>query len=123
MRLAIVVDHLIQNGGAERVLAAIHEIWPEAPIYTSVHNPGLTHAELRDADVRTSMLQPLAKNNKLFRLAMPFYPYAFEQFDFSGYDIVLSTSSSFAHGVVTQPGTIHICYCHTPCLLYTSPSP
>ena len=114
LRVAIVHDHLAQTGGAERVVAAMHEIWPDAPIYTAVYDAAATHPVFREADIRTSFLQRWARNTRVFRLAMPLYPFAFEQFDLRGYDVVLSTSAGFAHGVVTQPETCHVSYCHTP---------
>ncbi len=116
MRIALVHDDLTQRGGAERVVAAMHAIWPEAPIFTSVYDPEATFPEFKDADVRTSFLQkvPLAgqarHNKKFFAL----YPMAFETLDLRGYDVVLSSSTRFAHGVITGPETLHICYCHAP---------
>lgn len=114
LKIAIVHDHLAQTGGAERVVAAMHGIWPDAPIYTAVYDKEATHSIFGSADIRTSFLQRWATNPRIFRMAMPLYPFAFEQFDLRGYDVVLSTSAGFAHGVVTQPETCHISYCHTP---------
>ncbi len=114
MRVAIVHDYLAQAGGAERVVEAMHGIWPEAPIYTSVYDPEATLPAFKKMDIRTSFLQKWARNSRIHKLALPFYPAAFEHFDMSGYDVVVSSTSGFAKGVVTGPETCHICYCHTP---------
>jgi glycosyltransferase involved in cell wall biosynthesis len=113
-RVAIVHDHLAQAGGAERVALALHRAFPGAPIFTAVYDADATYPEFRAADVRTSFLQRWARRTKIFRLAFPFYPAAFEHFDLGGFDVVVSSSSGFAKGVITGPETCHICYCHTP---------
>jgi glycosyltransferase involved in cell wall biosynthesis len=119
MKIALVHDYLVQYGGAERVLEAFAEIWPEAPVYTLIYD-GRRLRRLAGRDflkgrqIRTSFLQkfPFSKSrHRMFSLLMPL---AVEQFDFSGFDVVLSDSASFAKGVITKPDTLHICYCHTP---------
>ncbi|HUT16638.1 MAG TPA: glycosyltransferase [Anaerolineae bacterium] len=114
MRVAIVCSWLNQYGGAERVLEAVHAMYPEAPVYTSLFYPGALPAAYRDWDVRTSFLNRLPLVRRHHQWLLPFYPYAFEQFDFADYDLVLSVTSAFAHGIVTHPKTLHICYCLTP---------
>lgn len=116
LRVAIVHDYLAQAGGAERVIEAMHELWPDAPIYTSVYDPKATFACFADMDIRTSFLQRLqvARSAKTHKMMLPLYPAAFEHFDMSGYDVVVSNTTSFAKGVITGPETCHICYCHTP---------
>ena len=115
MKVALVHDYLTQAGGAERVVAAFHDMYPEAPLYTSVYDAEKTLSCFKKMDIRTSFLQawPLA-SRRLHKLALALYPMAFEQFDLDSYDVVLSSSSSFAKGVITGPDTCHICYCHTP---------
>jgi glycosyltransferase involved in cell wall biosynthesis len=115
MNIAIAHDYLTQCGGAERVAGAFHDLYPEAPIYTSVYNRGKTLECFDRADIRTSFLQnlPLVSSH-LDKFALAAYPLAFEQFDLSSYDVILSSSSSFAKGIITGPETTHICYCHTP---------
>jgi len=113
VRIAIVHDYLMQAGGAERVVEAMHQIWPDAPIYTSVYDAATLPA-FQTMDVRTSVLQRWVGKPHFHKLALPFYPVAFEQFDLSGYDVVLSSTTGFAKGVITGPETCHICYCHTP---------
>lgn len=113
MRVALVYDRVNKWGGAERILLALHELFPDAPLYTSVFNPRQA-SWARVFDVRTSFLQqiPTARTaHEYFALAMPI---AFENFDFSGYDLVISVTSEAAKGIVTLPGTKHICYCLTP---------
>ena len=115
MKTALVHDYLAQAGGAERVAAAFHTLFPSAPLYTSVYDPAATLPSFAEMDVRTSFLQRWPFSSRRFhKLALPYYPAAFEGFNFSGYDLVLSSSSSFAKGIITPPETCHICYCHTP---------
>jgi glycosyltransferase involved in cell wall biosynthesis len=116
MKIAIVHDYLAQAGGAERVVEAIHGIWPDAPVYTSVYDPKATLPCFKEMDVRTSFLQnfKFLKSAKFHKLALPLFPAAFEHFDMSGYDVVISNTTSFAKGVITGPETCHICICHTP---------
>lgn len=115
MKTALVHDDLVQAGGAERVVVALHRMFPQAPIYTSLYDRKTTLAYFERADVRTSYLQktPLA-GRRLHKLALPLFPSAFEQFDLSGYDLVLSNTTRFAKGIITPPETCHVCYCHTP---------
>jgi len=115
MKTALVHDDLVQSGGAERVAAVFHALYPKAPLYTAIYDPRTTLPAFADADIRTSFLQrsPIA-SRRLHKLALPYFPSAFEEFDFTGYDLVLSSSSRFAKGVITGPETCHICYCHTP---------
>ena len=115
MKTALVHDDLIQKGGAERVVASLHGLFPDAPLYTSVYDQRTTLAGFAGLDIRTSFLQQwLGGSGRLHKMALPYFPLAFEQFDFSGYDLVLSSCSRFAKGVITPPSTCHICYCHTP---------
>jgi len=114
MRVALVHDYLVQYGGAERVLEAFCELFPDAPIYTILYDKNAMHGAFADRDIRTSFLQrsPIARrHHRLFPLLMPV---AVEQFDFSQFDVVLSDSSSYAKGIITHPHTLHICYLHTP---------
>lgn len=114
MRIALVHDYLNQWGGAEKVLQAFCEIWPNAPIFTLVYDSKRTRGVFEGRKIFTSFLQkiPFLKNNH--RLFLMFMPEAIESFDLSGYDIVLSDSASYAKGVITSPETLHISYCHTP---------
>lgn len=114
MKVALVHDYLVQHGGAERVLEAFAEMFPEAPIFTLIHDKSAMHGAFEGWDIRTSFLQkvPFARrNHRIFPLLMPL---AIEQFDFRGFDLVLSDSSSYAKGIITGPDTTHVCYMHTP---------
>lgn len=114
MKVALVHDYLNQYGGAERVLEAFCQLWPKAPIYTLLYDRQKTGRVFEGRQIYTSFLQkvPLVKSHH--RPFLMFMPSAIEQFDFSEYDLVLSDSSSYAKGIITQPSTKHICYCHTP---------
>lgn len=116
MRVAIVHDDIVQWGGAERVLLGLSEIYPDAPIYTSVYDRNnLTLKKLfRSKKIITSFLQKIPGWKKMYKSLLPFYPIAFEQFDFSAYDLVISHTTRFAKSIITKPETKHICYCHTP---------
>ena len=114
MKIALVHDYLVQCGGAERVLECFCELYPEAPIFTLVYNKKLMHGMFEGKDIRTSFIQKLPFASKRHRIFPPLMPMAIEQFDFSGYDLVLSDSSSFAKSAITGPQTLHICYMHTP---------
>jgi glycosyltransferase involved in cell wall biosynthesis len=114
MKVAIVHDYLNQYGGAERVLEALHDNYPSAPVYTSIYARETMPAQYRTWDIRTSFMQRLPGVTKLHQLYLPLYPTAFETFDLSRYNVVLSSSSAFAKGVITEPTALHICYCHSP---------
>jgi glycosyltransferase involved in cell wall biosynthesis len=114
MKVAIVHDYLNQYGGAERVLEALHDLYPGAPVYTSMYAPKTMPAAYKKWDIRTSFMQRLPRIAKLHQLYLPLYPTAFETFDLSGYDVVLSSSSAFAKGVITEATALHVCYCHSP---------
>src|SRR5215212_1203530 len=105
MRLAIVHDYLNQYGGAERVLNALHDLYPAAPIYTSIYDPSRMPASYRQFDIRTSFMQRLPGVATHHQAYLAFYPVAFESFDFSDYQVVLSNSSAWSKGIVTSPET------------------
>lgn len=113
MKVALVYDRVNKWGGAERVLLALHKLFPNAPLFTSVYNEQTAKwAEV--FDVKTSFLQklPFAKTRHEF---FPYLmPSAFENFSFDEYDLVVSVTSEAAKGVITKPTTKHICYCLTP---------
>ncbi len=116
MRVALVHDDLVQWGGAERVLVGLCEIFPDAPIFTSVFdysNPQLLQ-NFGTKKIYTSFLQKIPGWKKLYKVFLPLYPLAFEQFVFDGYDLVISHTTRFAKSIITKPETLHISYCHTP---------
>jgi len=114
MKVALVHDYLNQMGGAERVVMAFHQLFPGAPIYTSIYDPQRVDPAFQDMDIRTSFMQKLPLVTKHHQPYLPLYPFAMESLDLRGYDLVLSSSSAFGKGVITRPETMHICYCHTP---------
>ncbi len=115
LKVALVHDFLNQYGGAERVLKVLHEIFPQAPIYTLLYDKEKMKGEFKDADIRTSFLQKFPRFlRKRHKWLLPLMPTAPETFNLRGYDVVVSSSSAFAKGVVVKPKTIHICYCHSP---------
>ena len=114
MRVAIVHDYLNQKGGAERVVAILHEMFPEAPIFTSIVDRSILGPELINADIRPSWMQRLPGWRKHFKKYLLFYPIAIESFDLRGYDLVISSSSAFAKGAVKGENALHVCYCYTP---------
>lgn len=116
MRVAIVHDDLVQWGGAERVLLGLSEIYPDALIYTSVYdrnNKQLSRL-FGSKKIVTSFLQKIPGWKSLYKALLPLYPIAFEQFDFSDFDLVVSHTTRFAKSIITKPQTLHICYLHTP---------
>lgn len=113
LKIALVYDRINKWGGAERILLLLHEMFPKATVYTSVYD-SISAPWAKDLKVRTSFLEriPFARrHHEFFALFMPF---AFEQFDFSGYDYVITLTSEGAKGIVTDSKTKHICICLTP---------
>ncbi|MBI4040030.1 glycosyltransferase [Candidatus Daviesbacteria bacterium] len=116
LKIALVHDDLVQWGGAERVLATLAQIYPESLIYTSLFdsNSNLLRQNFDVGRIRTSFLQKIPGWKNFYKALLPLYPIAFEQFDFSNFDLVISQTTRFAKSVITKPSTKHICYCHTP---------
>jgi glycosyltransferase involved in cell wall biosynthesis len=112
MKIALVASWLNQYGGAERVLEVVHEMFPDAPVFTSTYWQAAMPASYRTWDIRTSFIDRLPVRNQ--RALLPLYPAAFESLDLRGYDLILSITSAFAHGVRVPAGARHICYCLTP---------
>lgn len=111
MKVALVHDYLTQPGGAERVFELLCQRYPEADIYTSVYDPENT-IDLGDRVVRTTWLQHLPGVRRHFRLFAPFYFPAFRSLDLRDYDLIISSTTSFAKAVRKRPGAKHICFCH-----------
>ena len=114
MKIAIVHDYLNQAGGAERVVAAMHRMFPDAPIFVTLYDPAVVGAPLADADVRTSWMQHLPGWRVHFKKYLPLYALAVRSFDLRGYDVILSSSSAWAKGIRVPHGALHVCYCYTP---------
>ena len=114
MKVALVHDWMNQIGGAEDVLEALVDLFPNAPIYTSLYAPDKMPAHWQTWDIRTNFIDKLPFSHRKQQLYFPLYPFSFEQHDLRGYDLVISNKSGFCHGVITGPDTVHICYCLTP---------
>jgi len=111
---ALVHDYLLVMRGAERSFAAIAECWPDAPIYTLLYDPEGTEGTFAGRRVETSYLQRLRVRQSGFRRLLPLFPSAVRSLDVADYDLVVSSSSAFAHGVRPGPHATHISYCYTP---------
>jgi glycosyltransferase involved in cell wall biosynthesis len=114
MKVALIHDHLAQDGGAEKVLKVLAEMFPDAVIYTLLADKVKTDKYLKGRQIDTSIIQRLPGGVKHYQWYLPFMPLAVEFFDLNNYDLVISDTSSFAKGVITAPHVPHICYCHTP---------
>ena len=113
-RVALVHDFLLDLRGAERVFAAICDAWPEADVFTAVYDERGTEGRFADRSPRTSFLQRVRPTARTFRPLLPLYPRAIESLDLRGYELVISSSSAWAHGVVADPDAVHVCYCYNP---------
>ncbi|MBU3965708.1 glycosyltransferase [Patescibacteria group bacterium] len=115
MKIAIVHDFLTYWGGAEQALVSLRNLWPEAPVYTLFYEEDFARKYFPNADIRASFLQKFPRfllQRKKFLL--PFLAIAAETLDLRDFDVVISSSSSFAKGIIVKPRTVHISYCHTP---------
>jgi glycosyltransferase involved in cell wall biosynthesis len=113
-RVALVHDFLLDLRGAERVFLAMCDIWPDADVYTAVYDEEGTEGRFAHRNVQTTFLQRLRPTAKSFRALLPFYPAAIESLDLSGYDLIVSSSSAWAQGVIPSSGAVHVCYSHNP---------
>ena len=114
MNVALIHEHLAQDGGAESVLRVLQTMWPKAPIFTLIHNKKRAHPAFLKADIRTSYLQHMPGGVSHYQWYLPWMANAVESYDLGDYDLVISSASSFAKGVLTSPRTLHICYLHSP---------
>lgn len=113
-RVALVHDYLNQMGGAEQVVEVFHQLFPSAPLYVSVYDRQAMPESFAHMDVRVSFMQRLSPKRSVSYKLLPLFPLAFERFDLRAYDLVLSSTTTFAKGVLTRPETCHVCYCNTP---------
>jgi len=114
MKVALAHDHLNQIGGAERVLRVFHELYPQAPVFTLLYDEAQLGNNFKNWDIRTSFLESLPGGAKWFKWYVWLMPTAVEQFDTSGYDLVITSASALIKGLLVKPETMNICYCHTP---------
>ncbi len=113
LNIALVHEWITNVAGAEKVLLALKELFPKAPIYTAVYDKNKAKP-FEDFEIHTSFLQNIPFMKSKRELLVPFTPFAFEQFDLSKYDLAISSTTIAAKGVITKPETLHISYCHTP---------
>jgi glycosyltransferase involved in cell wall biosynthesis len=114
-KVALVHDFLVCRGGAEKVLLALSEMFPEAPIYTLLYDKEAMRGMFADKDIRQSFLQKFPKFlKKRYRFLLPFFPVAVEAFDLRDFDVVISSSGAWSKGIVTRLNTKHIAYIHSP---------
>lgn len=114
MKVALIHDHLAQDGGAEKVLEVFSNMFQEAPIYTLLYDKKNVENRYPNRRVDASIIQKMPGGVRFYQWYLPFMPMAVEFFDLREYDLVISDTSSFAKGVITQTDSTHICYCHTP---------
>ena len=119
MKIALVHDDFVQEGGAEKLFAQIARIYPDAPICTSLVNWDKIPASIDPKRIKTSFIQKIPYAQKFYKALLPFYPLAFESFNFNEFDLVISSTTRFAKAIITQPQTKHICYINSvPRFLY-----
>jgi glycosyltransferase involved in cell wall biosynthesis len=114
LRVALVHHWLIGMRGGEKVLEAFCRIFPNADIFTLVCEPAAISEAIKQHRISTSWIQNLPRASQYYSHYLPLFPFAIEQFDLSGYDLVISSDAVVSKGVITRPETCHICYCHTP---------
>jgi len=115
LKVAIVHDFLVQQGGAERVLKELSAMYPEAPIFTLLYDGERMHGMFKEKDIQCSYLQKFPKFlRRNYRWLLPFFPVIPETFDLREYDLVISSSGAWSKGIVTKLDTIHIAYLHSP---------
>jgi glycosyltransferase involved in cell wall biosynthesis len=113
-RVALVHDFLLDVRGAERVFLALCDLFPQADLFTAVYDERGTEGRFAARRPTTSFLQRARPDARTFRALLPLYPYAMEALDLRGYDLVISSSSAWAHGVIADADAVHVCYCHNP---------
>jgi glycosyltransferase involved in cell wall biosynthesis len=113
-KIALVHDWLTGMRGGEKVLEVLCELFPQATLFTLLHNKGSVSRGIEEMEIHTSFIDRLPFKSGRYRNYLPLFPRAIESFDFSGYDLILSTSHAVAKGARPAPGALHICYCHTP---------
>ena len=114
MKVALVHDWLTGMRGGEKCLEALCELFPDATIFTLFHNKDSVSEVIEGMNIVTSFVQKLPFVKSRYRNYLPLFPAAIEQFDLRGFDLIISSSHCVAKGIIPHPGTVHICYCHTP---------
>lgn len=114
MKVALVHDHLIQDGGAEKVLIELQRIFSDAPTYTLLYNPKNVDPWFQKQEIQTSFLQRLPFSLRVYQWLLPLMPLATELHNLSEAEVIISSASAFSKGVIVKPSSLHLCYCHTP---------
>jgi glycosyltransferase involved in cell wall biosynthesis len=114
MKIALVHDYLTQDGGAERTVSALQNLYPAAPTFVLFYDKEKANPVFANKDIRTSWLQKIPGGVKHYQWLLPLMPKATESYDLSDFDVVISSTSAFAKGIITGDHTLHLCYCHTP---------
>ena len=114
MKVAIVHYWLVNWRGGERVVESLLQLYPDADIYTHVYDEQLTEGKLKDVNVYTTFISKLPFAKKFYQRYLALMPLALEQLDLRNYDLVISSESGPAKGVITRPDALHVCYCHSP---------
>lgn len=114
MKIALAHDHLNQVGGAERVLFEFHKLYPEAPVYTLLYDESAVGDYFKGWNIESSFIQDMPGGYRFFKWFLPLMPTAVERFDFSKYDMVITSASGLIKGILVKPQSINVCYCHTP---------
>jgi glycosyltransferase involved in cell wall biosynthesis len=114
MKIALIHDWLTGMRGGEKCLEVLCELFPEATLYTLLYKEGSVSETISRMKIKTSFIQNLPFSSNHYQKYLPLFPTAIEQFDLTGFDLVISSSHCVAKGVITSPETCHICYCHTP---------
>ncbi|GAG70399.1 unnamed protein product [marine sediment metagenome] len=114
MKVAIIHYWLVGMRGGEKVLEGLCKLFPSADIYTHVYNPDVVSDVIKRHKIRTTFIQKLPRALHWYNSYLPLMPLALEQIDLRGYDLVISSESGPAKGVITEPQALHVCYCHSP---------
>jgi glycosyltransferase involved in cell wall biosynthesis len=114
IKVALVHDWLTGMRGGEKVLEVLCELFPDAKLFTLLHKKGSISEAISRMEINTSFVQNLPFSGNHYKKYLPLFPTAIEQFDLTGFDLVISSSHCVAKGVITRPETCHICFCHTP---------
>ncbi len=114
MKIALAHDHLNQVGGAERVLFEFHKLYPEAPVFTLLYDESAVGDYFKGWNIQSSFIQDTPGGYRFFKWFLPLMPTAVERFDFSNFDMVITSASGLIKGILVKPQALNVCYCHTP---------
>ncbi|MGL4289884.1 MAG: glycosyltransferase, partial [Phreatobacter sp.] len=114
MKVAIVHYWLVGMRGGEKVVESLCRMYPDADLFTHVHVPEAISDTINRHRVKTSFINRLPRARRYYQRYLPLMPLALEQLDLRGYDLIISSESGPAKGIIPPPGSIHICYCHSP---------